>query len=128
NGHGDKCLVTDSPITKCKEKPRKKCNIENFFKESDIVENLKKLKRKVAGEKISSEFLKKPKNKKWLECFKKWDFTKNEFEYRGQSCWRPFFDMIMLLQCPGDAVILSSDKDFDELGKAIDRDNIRVSF
>lgn len=128
NGHGYKCLVTGSPITKCGENPVKYCDIDKFFNKSDIKKKLELLKSSVNGLKFSVDFNNKPKNKKWLECFKEWDFTKNKFKFRGQSCWRPFFDMIILLQCPGDAVILSIDKDFDELGKAIDRDNIRVSF
>jgi hypothetical protein len=128
NGHGDKCLVANSPITKCKEEPRENCNIERFFGKKGIKKNLELLKKAVEEKKFSLKFRNKRKNKKWLACFKEWDFTKNEFAFRGQNCWRPFFDMIILLQCPADAAILSSDKDFDELGKAIGRDTIRVSF
>ena len=128
NGHGDKCLVTDAPITKCRENPGKYCKIEKFFNKSDIKKDLDLLKIAVEGNKFSSRFRKKPKNKKWLECFKKWDFYKGKFKFRKQSCWIPFFDMIMLLQCPDDAAILSNDPDFGELGKAIDRDDIWVPF
>ncbi len=128
NGYGDKCLVEGSPITKCREKPRENCDIEKFFSKSDIVKNLQLLKIAVNEDNFSSKFMNKPKNKKWLECFKEWDFTKNEFKFRGQSCWSRFFDMIMLLQCPDDAAILSNDPDFGELGKAIGRNDIWVSF
>jgi hypothetical protein len=128
NGHGDKCLVTDAPITKCSENPGKYCRIEKFFNKSDIKKNLDLLKIAVEGKKFSSEFRKKSKNKKWLACFNEWDFTKGKFEFRRRSCWRPFFDMLMLLQCPDDAAILSNDPDFGELGKAIGKNNIWVSF
>lgn len=128
NGHGNKCLVADSPITKCRENPLQYCDIEKFFNKSDIKKNLELLKIVVNKNDFSSKFRNKPKNRKWLECFKKWDFTKNKFEFRGQNCWRPFFDMIILLQCPKDAAILSNDPDFGELGKAIGRGNIWVSF
>jgi len=129
NDHDDKCLVIGSPITKCREKPREYCDIEKFFNKSDVKKNLDLLKIVEKQGKISSKFRNKSnKNKKWLECFKKWDFTKNEFEFRGQNCWRYFFDMLILLQCPDDAAILSIDRDFEELGKAIGRPDILVTF
>jgi len=128
NDHGAKCLVADSPITKCKEKTRKNCNIEKFLSKKGIKKNLELLKIAVEGKEFSLRFRNKRKNKNWLDGLKAWDFTKGRFVFSGQSCWSPFFDMIMLLQCPSDAVILSSDKDFDELGKAIGRNNIRVPF
>lgn len=128
DGHGDKCLVTDSPITKCRENPGRYCDINEFFNKSDIKKNLELLKSSVKGLKFSADFRKKPKNRKWLKGFNAWDFTKGKFEFRGQNCWSPFFDMVMLLQCPDDAAILSNDPDFGELGKAIGRDDIWVPF
>jgi hypothetical protein len=128
DGHGDKCLVYDSPITKCRENPGRYCDINEFFNKSDIKKNLELLKSSVNELKFSADFRKKSKNKKWLEGFNAWDFTKGKFVFRGRNCWSPFFDMIMLLQCPDDAAILSNDPDFWELGKAIGRDDIWIPF
>ena len=128
NDHDDKCLVIDSSITKCQGKPREYCDIEKFFRKKDVLKNLELLKIAVNENNFSSKFRNKTKNKKWLACFKEWDFTKNEFEFRGQNCWRYFFDILIVLQCPDDAAILSNDPDFGELGKAIGRNDIWVSF
>lgn len=128
NGHGDKCLVTDSPITQCQEDPKKYCFIEKFFNRRRVKENLELLKTAAGEGKFSSAFRNKSKNKKWLEYLQEVDFTKNDFAIRGQNCWRYFFDMLIFLQCLEYKGILSKDPDFGELGKAIGRNDIWVSF
>lgn len=128
NFHDDKCLVNKSKITKCQKKSSRYCYIERFFKKNDIKKNIALLKTAANGNSFSSKFRNKSKNKRWLECVEKWDFTKNEFEFRGRKCWSYFFDMLILLECPDDAAILSKDPDFGELGKAIGRNGIWVQF
>ena len=133
------CISNETTTAKCDKNPIEDCGIEDFFKKEGISQKLKKLidesKKGLMDESkkqkpFSSKFRNKDKNKKWIELMQDSildDFI-TEFKYRGKECHRYFFDMLIALQCPEDARILSNDKDYDELGKVIGRSDLLLNF
>lgn len=132
NDNGDAIVISNKTVTtKCCKSPIEYCAFEEFFNKKEVSERLKKLIAESKKQKpFSSAFRKKEKNKKWIELIQNSnldDYLK-DFKYRGKECCHYFFDMIIALQCPDDAYILSNDKDFNELGKVIKRLDLVLNF
>jgi len=123
DGGHHRCLSKDASVTNCKSESGRCIKVIDYLNRNS---DFKKLVAEIKHHKqpFRKEFM--DEKKQWINAMKA--LTDDCSNFNGDKCIECFFDMLIALQCPDDAFILTRNEGFQELKKVMGKPDFFSDF